>query len=92
MKQYVLSPIITEKNTILAEGNTFVFKVSLDSSKDIIKSEIEKNFKVQVKKVRTAICRDDVRFTKFGLTKPKKWKKAYVQLAEGQKISLFEGA
>lgn len=92
MKQNVKSPLITEKNTILAENGTYVFMVDLTSSKDVIKQEIEKNFKVKVKKVRTAVCRDAVKFTRFGLSKPKRWKKAYIQLAEGQKISLFEGA
>ena len=33
-----------------------------------------------------------MKYSKFGLTAPKKWKKAFVQLAAGQKISLFEGA
>ncbi len=92
MKQYVKSPLITEKNTVLAESNTYVFKVALDSTKSLIKTEVENYFKVKVQSVRTSVCRDDMRYSKFGLTKPKKWKKAYVQLAEGQKISLFEGA
>jgi len=92
MKQTLKSPLITEKNTILAEAGVYVFQVELSSSKDQIKKEVEANFNVKVKKVRTSVCRDDVRYSKFGLTKPKKWKKAYIQLAEGQKISLFEGA
>ena len=92
MKQHIKSPLITEKNTILAESGTYVFLVDLVSSKDQIKKEVESNFKVKVKKVRTSVCRDAVKYTRFGLTKPKQWKKAYIQLAEGQKISLFEGA
>lgn len=92
MKQHLKSPLITEKNTVLAEAGTYVFQVDLTSSKDQIKKEVETNFGVKVQKIRTAVCRDDMRYSKFGLTVPKKWKKAYVQLAPGQKISLFEGA
>lgn len=92
MKTSLISPLVTEKNTILAEKGVYVFQVSLESDKNQIKAEIEKGFSVKVKKIRTAVCRDDMKYSRFGLTKVKKWKKAYVQLAEGQKLSLFEGA
>lgn len=92
MKAILQSPLITEKNTILAENGVYVFKVSLDSSKPEIKEAVEKGFSVKVKNIRTAVCRNDQKYSRFGLTNVKKWKKAYVQLAAGQKISLFEGA
>lgn len=92
MKSFVQTPLVTEKNTMLAEKGVYVFQVALDSTKAQVKNEIEKGFSVKVKSVRTAICRSDMKYSKFGLTKVKKWKKAFVQLAEGQKISLFEGA
>ena len=92
MRQAVKAPLITEKNTILAEMGVYVFEVSLESDKTQIKSEIEKLFSVKVNNIRTAICRNDMKYNKFGLTKVKKWKKAFVQLKPGQKISLFEGA
>jgi len=92
MKTIVQSPLITEKNTTLAENGVYVFKVSMDSSKPEIKDAIEKGFSVKVKSVRTAVCRNDMKYSRFGLTNVKKWKKAYVELAAGQKLSLFEGA
>ncbi len=92
MKAVLQSPLITEKNTILAENGVYVFQVSLDSSKTEIKEAVEKGFSVKVKNIRTAVCRNDQKYTRFGLSNVKKWKKAYVQLAAGQKISLFEGA
>lgn len=92
MKTAIQSPLITEKNTILAENGVYVFQVALESTKDQIKAEIEKGFSVKVKNIRTAVCRNDMKYNRFGLTKVKKWKKAYIQLAAGQKISLFEGA
>lgn len=92
MRQVIRSPLVTEKNTILAEMGVYVFEVNMASNKTEIKSEVEKLFSVKVKNIRTAICRNDMKYNKFGLTKVKKWKKAFVELKPGQKISLFEGA
>jgi len=92
MKQIIRSPLITEKNTTLAETGVYVFEVHIEASKPEIKQAIEKGFSVKVQGVRTVIGRNDMKYSKFGLTKVRKWKKAYVQLAAGQKISLFEGA
>lgn len=92
MKQIIQNPLITEKNTLLAESGVYVFQVSLESTKAEIKSEVEKGFSVKVQSVRTSVCRSDMKYSRFGSSKVKKWKKAYVQLVAGQKISLFEGA
>lgn len=92
MKTIIRSPLITEKNTTLAETGVYVFEVGLDATKPEIKKSIETGFSVKVQGIRTVICRSDMKYSKFGLTKPKKWKKAFVKLAEGQKLSLFEGA
>lgn len=92
MKQIVRSPLITEKNTTLSEAGVYVFEVALDASKPEIKKAVEAGFSVKVKNIRTAVCRNDMKYNKFGLSKVRKWKKAYIQLAAGQKISLFEGA
>ncbi len=92
MRQLIKSPLVTEKNTILAEMGVYVFEVEMASNKTEIKAEVEKLFSVKVKNIRTAICRNDMKYNKFGLTKVKKWKKAFVELNPGQKISLFEGA
>ena len=92
MKQIIRSPLITEKNTNLAETGVYVFEVDLSASKTDIKKAVETGFSVKVKNIRTAVCRNDMKYNKFGLTKVRKWKKAYIQLAAGQKLSLFEGA
>ena len=47
----VKHPIITEKATVLSEQNKTVFKVHKSASKDIIKKNIEKIFKVKVIKI-----------------------------------------
>ncbi len=92
MKQIIRSPLITEKNTQLSESGVYVFEVHMESSKPEIKKAVETGFSVKVQNIRTAVCRSDMKYTKFGLSKVRKWKKAYIKLAAGQKIALFEGA
>jgi large subunit ribosomal protein L23 len=92
MKQIIKSPLITEKNTTLSESGVYVFEVHIEASKPEIKKAVETGFSVKVQGVRTVVCRSDMKYTKFGLSKVRKWKKAYIQLAAGQKIALFEGA
>ena len=90
---YVIKrPLITEKNSILAEKGVYVFEVNKDASKEDIKKAIEKYFRVKVASVNTANCRGRVRRTRFGVGKATAWKKALVRLNKGEKISLFEGA
>ena len=49
----IKSPIITEKATNLSDQNKVVFKVHNNASKESIKKNIEKIFKVNVLKVNT---------------------------------------
>jgi len=49
----VLSPIITEKTTIVAEHNQVVFEVPVSASKPEIKEAVEQLFKVTVTAVNT---------------------------------------
>ena len=51
----IKSPIITEKATTLSEQNKVVFKVDENASKDSIKKNVERIFKVKVIKVNTII-------------------------------------
>ncbi len=85
-------PIVTEKNSLLAEHGVYVFKVDRQATKVDIKKAVEKMFRVKVQGVRTANCRGRSKNSKLGTSKVAYWKKALVSLAPGNKISLFEGA
>ncbi|PIS10310.1 MAG: 50S ribosomal protein L23 [Bdellovibrio sp. CG10_big_fil_rev_8_21_14_0_10_47_8] len=91
MKHVIKRPLVTEKNTYHNAVGVYVFEVDLTSDKAEVKSAVEKNFKVKVQSVRTSICRGHAKVTKFGRGKVPHWKKAYVKLAAGEKIALFEG-
>ena len=49
----IISPNITEKSTSLSEFNKVVFRVHKGASKEAIKRNVEKIFKVNVIKVNT---------------------------------------
>lgn len=87
----IKKPLITEKNSLLAEQGVYVFEVDKKATKTEIKTAIEKYFRVKVESVNTSICRNRARRTKMGVGSVQHWKKAMVKLKEGEKISLFEG-
>lgn len=91
MKNVIKKPLVTEKNTYHNAAGVYVFEVSTEADKNQIRHEVEKKFNVKVNSVRTAVCRARSKTTKFGLGKISYWKKAYVKLAAGEKIALFEG-
>jgi len=90
---YVIKrPLITEKNSVLAEQGVYAFEVESKATKTEIKKAVEKFFHVKVSSVNTAMCRGRAKRTKFGVGQALTWKKALVRLKKGEKISLFEGA
>jgi large subunit ribosomal protein L23 len=88
--QVVLGPHISEKATIVAEGNSqYVFRVANDAAKPEIKKAVEQLFDVKVVSVRTLIQKGKTKRTQRGLGKRNDIKKAYVRLAEGQEIDFL---
>jgi large subunit ribosomal protein L23 len=87
----VTSPLITEKGTMVGElGNQVVFRVRRDASKDQIRRAVESLFKVKVEKVRTLNLLGKTRRVGRHVGRRPDWKKAYVTLAEGQRIDFFD--
>ena len=87
----VAAPLITEKGTMVNEvGNQVVFRVRRDANKEEIRQAIETLFKVRVDKVRTLNYLGKSRRVGRAVGRRPAWKKAYVTLAEGQRIDFFE--
>ena len=91
----IQKPVVTEKSTSLKEDfNRYVFRVEVKANKRQIKKAVEELFEVKVKDVRTAVIRGKRsvvmnRRGRFEGYRPN-WKKAYVTLAEGDNIDIFE--
>ena len=90
--QVIKRPLNTEKSTIAAELNQYVFEVDVRSNKVQVREAVEQIFKVDVAKVR--VVNMSRRFGRWGRKRVKRssaWKKAIVTVAAGQKIEVFEG-
>ena len=89
----LLKPLLTEKTTMLKdEANQVAFYVHPQASKIEIEKAVEKAFDVHVTAVNIVrrTPRNRKRQGRVIGRKPG-WKKAYVTLAEGDKIEFFEG-
>ncbi|MDR3001004.1 MAG: 50S ribosomal protein L23 [Fibromonadaceae bacterium] len=98
--QILISPLITDKTVKgnydrLNDVHTYVFRVAIKANKFEIKKAIENYFGVQVSAVNTLVMRGKMKRmqlrTKITSGKLPNWKKAYVKLKPGHKISEFEG-
>jgi large subunit ribosomal protein L23 len=81
--------VITEKSTLLAERGKYVFEVSREATKWMIKEAVQKAFEVDVKQVNVMSVKGKMK--RYG-RKPKpqrSWKKAVVTLKQGNTIELF---
>ncbi len=92
----LITPRATEKAYGLSASNTYVFNVPLTANKQQIANAVAAQYEVTVKSVTTAVQQGKaVRFSRGknrypGTTKRTDSKKAYVVLAEGSSIQMFE--
>jgi large subunit ribosomal protein L23 len=92
LTKVLLAPHISEKSTYVAElTNTYVFKVMKCANKAEVKAAVEKMFDVKVGKVTTVVVKGKIKGSGQRKGLRSDWKKAYVTLAEGQKINVFGG-
>lgn len=92
MHDVIRRPLVTEKSNIgREEQNLVTLAVDPRANKHEIQRAVEALFDVSVIEVRT--MRMPRKTRKVGKTSGRKpeWKKAIVQLAEGQSIEFFEG-
>ena len=87
----ILSPLVTEKSTILSDQNKIVFKVPNKTNKIILKKNIEKIFKVNIKKINIINKQPRKKIVKGKKVKVMGYKKAIITLKKGQSIDLTTG-
>ena len=85
-------PLLTEKSNIAREEqNIATFAVDPRANKHEIRRAVESLFDVEVLEVRTMRQPRKTRRIGRNIGRRTEWKKAIVQLAEGQSIEFFEG-
>ncbi len=88
----ILSPIITEKATTLAEQGKVIFKVKASAAKETIAQAVEQIFKVKVEKVNITVVHGKTKRNRQGIRGTRSdYKKAIVTLEKGKKIDLAAG-
>ena len=91
-EEILISPIITEKSSMLQESNKYVFKVHKNSNKSQIKNAVEEVFDVTVESVNVIKVKGKNKTYGRNRVLTPAWKKAMVSLKLGDSISLYEGA
>ena len=87
----IVKPLITEKATLVADANAYVFQVAKDSSKPAIKDAVEALFNVKVKAVNTSITKGKTKRFRGRPGVRSDVKKAYVTLEAGNSIDVSTG-
>lgn len=88
--QVIIKPIVSEKSFVLAEAGRYTFRVHPDAHKTEIRQAVEKLFDVNVVSVHTANVRGKPKRRGFNTGTRRSWKKAIVQVGEGQRIPIFQ--
>ena len=90
--EVLLAPVVSEKSYSLINDNKYSFRVHPDAHKTQVRQAIEELFDVHVERVN--IVKVQPKPKRRGLFKGTRqgWKKAIVQVREGETIEIFEGA
>jgi len=90
--EVLLAPVVSEKSYSLIEDRKYSFRVHPDAHKTQVRQAVEELFSVKVERVN--IVKVQAKPKRRGLSKGTRpgWKKAIVQLREGETIEIFEGA
>jgi large subunit ribosomal protein L23 len=90
--EVLLAPVVSEKSYSLIEDRKYSFRVHPDAHKTQIRQAVEELFDVKVQTVNVIQVRSKPK--RRGMVPGRKpgWKKAIVQLREGETIEIFEGA
>ncbi len=89
--EIIRRPVVTEKSTLLQDDDRYTFEVAKSATKHQIKEAVEEAFNVSVVKVNTMMVRGRRRRMGPRFSTSRSWKKAIVQLAPGNTITIFEG-
>ena len=90
--EVLLAPVVSEKSYSQIADRKYTFKVHKDAHRTQVRQAVEQLFDVQVESVN--ILKVQPKPKRRGMTRGTRpgWKKAVVQLREGDTIPIFEGA
>ena len=89
--QVIIRPVVSEKTFVLAETGKYTFRVHERAHKTQIRQAIEQLFDVKVLDVRTVQVKSKPKRRGYTSGRSRQWKKAIVQVREGDTIPIFQG-
>jgi large subunit ribosomal protein L23 len=89
IKQVLIGARITEKAALASEKNVYVFNVATDATKNEIKKEIKRIYKVDPIKVNTVNIKGKKTFIRGKKGSKSDARKAYVFLKDGDSINVI---
>ncbi len=89
--QVIIRPVVSEKTYVLAEAGKYTFRVHERAHKTQIRQAVEQLFGVKVLGVRTSSVKSKPKRRGQTAGRSRQWKKAIVQLREGDTIPIFRG-
>jgi large subunit ribosomal protein L23 len=90
--EVLLAPVVSEKSYSLIEDRKYSFRVHQDAHKTQVRQAVEQLFGVTVISVNMVKVPSKPKTRNFRKGMRPGWKKAIVQLKEGDAIEIFEGA
>jgi large subunit ribosomal protein L23 len=89
--QVIIRPVVSEKTYVLAEVGKYTFRVADAAHKTQIRQAVEELFDVKVVDVRTLSVKSKPKRRGRTSGRTRQWKKAIVQVREGDQIPIFRG-
>ena len=92
LNEVLLAPVVSEKSYNLIDERKYAFKIHPDAHRTQVRQAVEQLFDVHVERVN--ILKVQPKPKRRGMIKGTRpgWKKAIVQVREGETIPIFEGA
>jgi large subunit ribosomal protein L23 len=89
--QVIIRPVVSEKSYVLSAAGRYTFRVHPDAHKTLIRQAVEALFDVHVVEVRTQSVKSKPKRRGNVSGRTRTWKKAIVQVREGESIAIFQG-
>ena len=89
--QVIIRPVVSEKSYVLATAGKYTFRVHKDAHKTQVKQAVEALFGVAVLEVRTSAVPSKPKRRGYTSGRTREWKKAVVQVRQGDSIPIFQG-
>ena len=90
--EVLLAPVVSEKSYSLITDRKYTFKVHQNAHKTQVRQAVEELFGVKVESVNMLKVQSKPKRRGMSRGRRPGWKKAVVQLREGETIEIFAGA